>query len=76
MSGEDAADEDSRKQYSLYSEVKTVEFIRQPGGEGIAAVTFKDGEHRDLYCYGNVYVLNDAGKTISAYGVAPLDPVQ
>jgi hypothetical protein len=68
MSKEDAADNDSRKQYALYSDVKDVEFVRQDDGNGIAVVYFKDGSNRELYCYGNVYVMNDAGKTISAFG--------
>ena len=70
MSGEDAGDDDSRKQYALYSDVKDVEFVRQMDGNAIAVVYFKDGGNRELYCYGNVYVMNDSGKTLSSFGVA------
>lgn len=72
MSNDNAPDDDSRKTYSLYSDVKHVEFVRKDGEPdcAIAVVDFNDGESRELYCYGNVYVMNDAGKTVSSFGVA------
>ncbi len=78
MSAENAADGDCRKQFSLYGGVNHVEFVRQAdtgaGDNAIALVDFDNGQTRELYCYGNVYVMNDAGKTVSCFGIAQLPP--
>ena len=79
MSQENAPDDDSRKTYRIVSDVKTVEFVRKMAAgkdtdEGIAVLEMKDGSWQEAHLYGNAYVMNDAGKTVSSFGVAQLDP--
>jgi hypothetical protein len=74
MSGEDAADEDVRKLYMLVSGVKEVKFVRRlsPNPCAIASIVRDDGVIYDEEVHGNVYVMNDAGKTVSSFGVAQI----
>lgn len=80
MSGENASDDDSRKQYILLSGVKSVEFHRDdPDGREklplsgpMAAVEFENGDSRWYPVNGNCYLMNDQGKTISSFGVSKL----
>ena len=77
MDDENAPDEDSRKTYRLLSDVIAVKFSRISNiGEGPQAgafvfVKFKTGEPETFDVFGNAYVMNDNGKTISSWGSMP-----
>lgn len=78
MSGEDMPDGDSRKTYSLFQQVVAVDFHRAdtpPGGGApippVLSLTFENGEREAHSIFGNVYMLNDQGKTVDSFGVAP-----
>lgn len=72
MSDEDLADDDFRKSFELFTDVKNVEFHRRPGAP-VAALTFNAGSALDgeYPLVGNVYVMNESGKTVAHFGVAP-----
>lgn len=77
MSAENLADDDTRKSYQLLTEVAYVSFCRNPGAP-IACVSFsgdgaEDGRLVEYALEGNVYVMNENGKTISSFGCAPPD---
>ena len=75
MGSENAPDDDSRKQYRIISGVKIIEFVRKYDDDkdaAVACLTMDDGTFHEEYCYGNVYVMNDAGKTVSSFGVAQI----
>lgn len=73
MSAEDTPDTDSRKSHELFTDVVKVKFNRGAGGEGYMDLLFKDSEDVETYdVTGNVYVMNENGKTISHFGSAPL----
>jgi hypothetical protein len=74
MSGEDCPDDDTRKSYKLKSGVLDVEFARD-GDDAIAWLWFLGGNGlpvgpEKFLLTGNCYVMNEAGKTISSFGVA------
>lgn len=71
MSGEDAADSDSRKTFQLLDNVESAEFKRE-SDKALVAVLFKNGDTEDFDCPGNAYLMNDAGKTVASFGSAPL----
>lgn len=75
MSGENGPDCDTRKSYKLLSDVTSVEFGRDDEPKRASLfVWFKgDPQPEVFYPLGNVYVMNEAGKTISSFGVAPLE---
>lgn len=71
MSDEDLPDDDSRKSFTLHTGVASVEFHRRPGAP-VAAMCFGDEiMAMEFPLVGNVYVMNETGKTISNFGVAP-----
>lgn len=73
MSAEDTPDTDSRKAHELFTDVVKVEFQRGDGGEAYMDLLFKDSEDVETFdVTGNVYVMNENGKTISSFGSAPL----
>ena len=82
MSGENAPDSDTRKLFILFTDVYGVHFKRDDNGVPSMELTFAKGYHTDerentLYTEefdvtGNVYVMNEAGKTISSFGACPL----
>jgi hypothetical protein len=73
MSAEDTPDTDSRKAYELFTDVLKVEFNRGEGGEAYMDLLFRDSEDVETFDVpGNVYVMNENGKTISSFGGAPL----
>ena len=74
MSGENAADNDSRKTYRLLSDVKTVEFVRIEEDGVVASLTMNDDTYHEEHLRGNAYVMNDAGKTVSSFGFCALPP--
>lgn len=75
MSGEDMPDDDTRKSFKLKTGVLDVEFARDDGhpyvwlwyrgADGLA------GPPTQLLLTGNVYVMNEAGKTVASFGVHP-----
>lgn len=71
MSGENAADNDSRKMFYLFDRVASVEFLRQEG-RAIANVIFDGGAEENFPVPGNAYVMNDMGKTVASFGSAQL----
>jgi antitoxin component of RelBE/YafQ-DinJ toxin-antitoxin module len=79
MSGENIPDDDSRKTFMLLAEVLSVGFSRRPGGICKANVSFRTpagtSMSESIVLDGNCYVMNDAGKTISSFGIAQyVDP--
>lgn len=71
MGPEGLADSDSRKTFRVMAHVADVEFIRNAGREPCeASVLYDDGQRETFALTGNVYVLNDQGKTVSSFGIA------
>ncbi len=76
MGGEDCPDEDARKTFSLKSGVFDVIFTRN---DGIPTIELNYGPPEYLIesygVFGNVYVMNENGKTVASFGCAPIaDP--
>lgn len=79
MSDENCPDSDSRKAFRLLSNVVSVIFNRapeapEPSDIPHAYITFADLQTEAFELHGNVYIMNDAGKTIEKFGIAPLAP--
>jgi hypothetical protein len=73
MSGETAPDEDSRKLFHLIADVTYVAFSRRDGVPFISiGGEREDRELESFKLEGNVYVMNDAGKTIASFGAASI----
>ncbi len=80
MSGENAPDDDTRKTFQLHTGVIATAFERRPMGDAPAAVvlTFEprapvnEPTTGTFPVHGNVYVMNEAGKTIASFGAAPI----
>jgi hypothetical protein len=73
MSGENCADSDSRKTFRLLDDVIAVRFDRndnQPDRPSVT-ITFGKGPGETYWPEGNCYLMNDNGKTIASFGVAP-----
>lgn len=72
MSGEDLADEDTQKSFRLFMDVTFVEFHRRAGGPVAFIYAKGEAEGAEYPLEGNVYVMNENGKTVSSFGCAPL----
>lgn len=83
MSNEDTADSDTRKGFLLHSQVRFANFERIGDGSTEDPRTFTrpwltlhfldpEAESLSFEPQGNVYVMNESGKTIASYGVAPI----
>lgn len=74
MSSEDAEDADTRKCYELFTNVVNVGFNRDgPSKVPVMVVIFADADDPEAFeVTGNVYIMNENGKTISSFGYAPL----
>lgn len=83
MSDEDTADTDPRKSFALHAGVATAIFERRGDGTSDDPRTFtqpwltlifadKALSAESFEPRGNVYVMNEGGKTISSFGVAPI----
>lgn len=75
VSDEDAADEDTRKRYRLLTGVVDVRFEREEDGSATMYVWYAGplDERPTTFCIaGNVYIMNEGGKTISAFGGSPI----
>jgi hypothetical protein len=77
MSGENIPDGDSRKQFELFAGVTSVEFRRDPIVPSETrpppvevVITLLNGAVTFRHAWGNVYALNDDGKTIETFGIA------
>ncbi len=68
MSAQDLPDEDSRKRYSLYANIVTVDFVKKEDGRAWAEVLYTDGGTEDFPLYGNAYLMNENGRTVSSFG--------
>ena len=70
MSGENIPDEDTRKLFTLFDNVASVTFERTPSPS--VTLSFLDVDHykRTIPLHGNVYVINEYGEHVSAFGVA------
>jgi hypothetical protein len=73
MSREDLPDSDSRKAFRLIQQVIDVQFERRADACYVD-FTAEDGAHVTTAAEGNVYVLNDQGKTVASYGPANYQP--
>lgn len=76
MSAEDLADDNTQKSYCLHTGVASVAFHRR-SGKPVAEIQFVEQDVPYQYTLeGNVYVMNENGKTISSFGVADptIDP--
>lgn len=73
MSGEPMPDEDTRKSYSIRSGIVDFGFERV---DGVAYLWLyaKGCDPERVPLNGNVYVMNEAGKTVSSFGIASPDP--
>lgn len=71
MSGCDRPDDDARKSFQLFAEVKDVDFVRDDDDESQAIAVLRYGSNlsETVEVYGNVYVMNEAGRTISTFSV-------
>ena len=73
MSSEDTPDTDTRKSYRLFTGVVDVDFSRGEGGEAYMDLMFSGEDDKETYeVIGNVFVMNEAGKTVASFGSAPL----
>lgn len=84
MSGENAPDDDTRKAFRLITGVVDVRFDRQaddPNADTspvpVMYVWYGDRQERpDAFCVaGNVYIMNESGRTVASFGPMPLNPV-
>lgn len=72
MSDQNLADDDSRKSHILVTGVASVEFLRHPAA--LVCLNFNDGrEGYSIPANGNVYVMNEAGKTVSSFNPGAVD---
>lgn len=71
MGTEAVSDDDSRKTYTILSEVSGIEFRRQ-NETGLVKVTFYDENTEFFEVPGNAYVYLDDGKPISNWGSASI----
>lgn len=68
MGAENAPDENSCKTYRLIQQVVDVQFGRNDTNRSpFADLIFEDGARLNVPITGNVYVLNDQGKTIGSF---------
>lgn len=80
MGRENTADDDTRKSHKLITGVRFVEFDRDAeahGFESPAVVIIDYGDEKlggpvTVPIWGNVYVMNEAGRTVSSFGAAPI----
>jgi hypothetical protein len=79
MSAEDAPDEDTRKTYRLITGVIDARFERdEEAGGPVMYVWYSspDEDRPSTFCIsGNVYIMNEAGRTISSFGASEIPKV-
>lgn len=69
MGPENVPDDDTRKTFRLLQQVVDVSFTRDKE-EAILTAKLESGDVVKYAVPGNVYILNDQGKTIESFGVA------
>lgn len=67
MSGENLPDGDSRKTFTLHCDVTAVEFSRKNDAAAVK-VYFEEDDPETFPLLGNVYLMNNEGKTIAMFG--------
>lgn len=79
MGGDNTADTDTRAQHRLIAGVIDTEFVRREDDRPLLRIWLHpdlvvEGEtgRVEVPLDGNVYVMNEAGKTVSSFGVAPI----
>lgn len=78
MSDEPHPDDDSRRTHTLFTDIREVHFERKPDGTPWLTLRrsgFDIDREDDATSFepkGNVYVMNDAGRTVSTFGVCPI----
>ena len=72
MGPENLSDGSSQKTYRLLANVATVNFKRGNGKSFIELSYIGDDEVFEFELEGNVYIMNEDGKTISSFGCAPI----
>lgn len=63
-------DDDPRAEHTLLTDVQNVDFRRceeHPGFNHKIEIDFKNGDNITRLLAGNVYIMNEAGKTISSF---------
>lgn len=87
MGAEDAPDQDTRKTYRLMADILDVNFTREEDGQAYLSVMYPLGndsvgdlssphlETEKFAVFGNVYVMNENGKTISQFGCARIPAI-
>lgn len=70
MGPEDCPDNDSRKTFTLISNVECVTFERPEGKVPIVYAKFDDGEDVSFPVPHNAYLMNNDGVTVSSFGSA------
>lgn len=71
MGDDDTGDDDSRKTFQLLDQVTSAKFERE-GGQARVDVLFDDGAAESFPVHGNVYLMNDQGKTVAHFGSHPV----
>ena len=66
MDGYDQSDSDPRKTFTIFDDVTSVNF-NIIDGKPTVYVCFRTGGDERYDVHGNVYVMNDTGKTIATY---------
>lgn len=74
MGPEDLPDSDTRKSYRLVQQVVDARTERHEDGKAFISYTIESGEMFTVPVSGNVYILNDQGKTVSTFGCG--DPLE
>ena len=70
MSNEEIPDDDSRKLFKIISNVDEVDFHRPDNGPSVD-INIRGIGWQTEWIKGNVYIMNDQGKTIQTFGCAP-----
>lgn len=74
MGPEDCPDSDTRKTYRILDDVVACNFTRPDGDEAepVVRVTFGNDSVESFPLYGNAYLMNQTGKTVSSFGCSPV----
>lgn len=72
MIGDGVADDDTRAGHRLLTGVTGVRFDRHPETGAVAELTFASGEQTTYTAWGNIYVMNESGRTVSSFSPEPL----
>ncbi len=77
MSGQDMPDDDPKKRYTIHDDVADAHFREGTDIEPCwVDLVLRDGSRISIPVGGNVYVMNDAGKTVSTFSMSYLHSAQ